>query len=198
MSRNYTAITVKACVTFSVQWYSSKMSVSANMVQDTIISPAANEYTCWLYNFDHTFWPPPYTPIVPFQYKPYSTHTYTAPITMVHQPHTNVASPPLPFASAISTGMRNEYSLSCTLAASNKTKEWLDIEVSTFHLHPALMALTTSDRPNSVSHHNPSFGTYHLNRQLKSNHKTFLFPLSSTQRHAPFPLQLISFFHHNW
>ena len=57
---------------------------------------------------------------------------YTAPITMLNPPHLDVASLPLPFASAFSTGMLNEYSLSCTLAANNTTKEWLDMEISMF------------------------------------------------------------------
>ena len=82
------------------------------------------------YNFAQVFLSPPHTPIVLLQYKSYSVHTCTGPITMVHQPHANIASLPLPFASAIPTGMRNEYSLSCTLTANKMTKEWLDIEIS--------------------------------------------------------------------
>ena len=88
-------------------------------------------------NFAQAFLSPPHTPIVLLQYKPYGACTYTAPITMVHQPHANVASLPLPFASAIPTGMLNEYSLSCTLAANNETKKWLDIEISTVSFPPS-------------------------------------------------------------
>ena len=83
-------------------------------------------------NFAPAFLSPPHTPVVLLQYKPYGARTYTAPITMLNPPHPNIASLPLPFASAFSTGMLNEYSLSCTLAANNTTKEWLDMEISIF------------------------------------------------------------------
>ena len=101
---------------------------------------------------------------------------------------------PLLFSLVCST---NTSSAAPKLQTTSQRNFWI-LKYQLFLFQPALLAFTTSDHPNSVSNHNPSFGIYHLNRQLKSNHKTFLFPLSSTQRHAPFPLQLISFFHHNW
>ena len=66
-------------------------------------------------------------------YKSYGARMYTAPITMVHPAHVDVASLSLslPLATAILTGMLNKYVLSCTFAANNKSKEWLDIEIST-------------------------------------------------------------------
>ena len=67
-----------------------------------------------------------------------------------------------------------------------------------FHFQPALLAFTTSAHPHWVSHPYPSWSTFHLNRQLKSDHKTSLFSLSSKLCHAPFPPQLIFSFCHNW
>ena len=84
-----------------------------------------------VHNFAQAFLSPPHTPVVLLQYKSYGARMYTAPITMVHSTHVDVASLPLPLASAILTGMLNKYILSGTFAANNKTKEWLDIEIST-------------------------------------------------------------------
>ena len=75
------------------------------------------------------------------------------------------------------------FSLACSmntpLAAPflQTTRQWNGwiLKYQLFHFQPALLAFTTSDLPNSVSHPNPSWGTFHLNRKRKSDHKTSLF-----------------------
>ena len=93
---------------------------------------------------------------------------------------------PLPFPLACSM---NTLSAAPLLQTTQQRNGWI-WKFPCFHFQPALLAFTTSDRPNSVSHSYPSWRTFHLSRLLNSGLKSSSIP--------PFQSNFIHHFPSSW